>query len=51
MNDIQINPLYDPNELYVRLDSSPQLSDDGIKAMSAYFQSESFQYAATPYAV
>ena len=51
MNDIQINQPYDPKELYVRLDSSPPLSDDDIKAMSAYFDSESFQYAATPYEV
>ena len=51
MNDIQINPPYDPTELQAWLDSSPQLSDDDIRAMSAYFQSDCFQYAATPYAV
>lgn len=45
MNDIQINPPYDPNELCAWLDSSPPLSDDDIRAMSAYFQSDSFQYA------
>ena len=32
------------NDLEKWLDSSPPLSDDEMKAMSAYFQSESFQY-------
>ena len=45
MNDIQANLIYSPNELEKWLDSSPPLSDDEMKAMSAYFQSESFQYA------
>lgn len=51
MNDIQINQPYDPVELQAWLDSSPQLSDDDIRAMSAYFQSDCFQYAATHYEV
>ena len=51
MNDIQINLSYDPKEFEAWLDSQPQLSDDDIKAMSAYFDSESLQYAATPYGV
>lgn len=51
MNDIQSNLPYDPNELQAWLDSSPQLSDDDIRAMSAYYDSESLQYAATPYGV
>lgn len=40
MNDIPANLIYDPNELERYLDSSPPLSDDEIKDMSAYFQSE-----------
>ena len=40
MNDITANLLYDPNELEKWLDSQPPLSDDDIKAMSAYFDSE-----------
>lgn len=52
MNDIPANLLYDPNELEKWLDdTSVPLSDDDIKAMSSYFQSDCFQYAATPYAV
>ena len=51
MKDIQINLPYDPNELQAWLDQQPPLSDDGIRAMSAYFDSESLQYAATPYEV
>ena len=38
MNDIPANLLYDPNELEKWLDSQPPLSDDEMKAMSAYFQ-------------
>ena len=44
MNDIPANLLYSPNELEKWLDSQPPLSDDEMKAMSAYFQSESFQF-------
>lgn len=45
MNDIQINLLYSPDELERWLDeTSTPLSDDDIRAMSAYFDSESFQY-------
>ena len=44
MNDIPANLLYSPNELEKYLDdTSVPLSDDDIKAMSAYFDSESFQ--------
>ena len=42
MNDIPSNLIYSP-ELDRWLDSSPPLSDDDIRAMSAYFDSESFQ--------
>ena len=46
MNDIPANLLYDPEELERWLDdTSVPLSDDEMKAMSAYFQSESFQHA------
>ena len=44
MNDIPANLLYDPTELEKWLDSQPPLSDDEVKAMSAYFDSESFKY-------
>ena len=45
MNDIQANLLYDPEELERWLDdTSVPLSDDDIKAMSAYFDSEHFQF-------
>ena len=45
MNDITASLLYDPNELEKLIDdTSVPLSDDDIKAMSAYFDSESFQY-------
>ena len=44
MNDIQANLIYHPNELDKWLDSSPPLSDDEMKEMSAYFDSESFKY-------
>ena len=45
MNDIPANLLYDPTELDRWLDdTSVPLSDDEMRHMSAYFQSESFQY-------
>ena len=45
MNDIPANLLYDPTELERWLDeTSVPLSDDDIKAMSAYFDSENFQF-------
>ena len=44
MNDITANLLYDPTELEKWLDSQPPLSDDEMKAMSAYFDSENFKY-------
>ena len=45
MNDITANLLYSPNELERWLDeTSVPLSDDEMKAMSAYFESESFKY-------
>ena len=45
MNDIPANLLYDPTELEKWLDdTSVPLSDDGIKAMSSYFDSENFKY-------
>ena len=45
MNDIPANLLYSPNELERWLDdTSVPLSDDDIKAMSAYFDSENFQF-------
>ena len=45
MNDIPANLLYSPNELERWLDeTSVPLSDEEMKAMSAYFQSESFQH-------
>ena len=46
MNDIPANLIYSPSELEKWLDeTSVPLSDDEMKAMSAYFDSESFQYA------
>ena len=43
MNDIPANLIYSPNELDKWLDeTSAPLSDDDMKAMSAYFDSESF---------
>ena len=46
MNDIPANLLYNPNELERWLDdTSVPLSNDDMKAMSAYYDSESFQYA------
>ena len=45
MNDITANLLYSPKELERFLDdTSAPLSDDDIRAMSSYFQSESMQY-------
>ena len=45
MNDIPANLLYSPDELERWLDdTSVPLSDDDIKAMSAYFDSENFKY-------
>ena len=44
MNDIPANLLYDLTELERWLDSQPPLSDDEMKAMSAYFDSENFQF-------
>lgn len=44
MNDIPINLLYSPDELEKWLDeTSTPLSDDDIRAMSAYFDSDNFQ--------
>ena len=45
MNDIPVNLIYSPIELERWLDdTSVPLSDDDIKAMSAYFDSEHFNY-------
>ena len=45
MNDIPANLLYDPNELEKWLDeTSVPLSDDDIRQMSAYFDSENLQF-------
>ena len=45
MNEIPANLLYDPEELEKWLDdTSVPLSDDDIRQMSAYFDSEHFQY-------
>ena len=45
MNDIQASLLYDPEELEKWLDdTSVPLSDDDMKAMSAYFDYENFKY-------
>ena len=45
MNDIPDNLLYSPEELERWLDdTSVPLSDDDIKAMSSYFDSENFQF-------
>ena len=44
MNDITENLLCSQEELERWLDSSPPLSDDEMKAMSAYFDSESFKF-------
>ena len=44
MNDIPATLLYSPNELEKWLDSQQPLSDDDMKAMSAYYDSESFKY-------
>ena len=43
MNDIPANLIYSPDELEKLLDeTSVPLSDDEMKAMSAYFDSENF---------
>ena len=44
MNDIPANLLYSPDELERWLDSSPPLSDDDMRHMSAYYDSEHFQF-------
>ena len=45
MNDIPATLLYDPTELEKWLDdTSVPLSDDDIRAMSAYYGSENFKY-------
>ena len=45
MNDIPENLLYSPEELEKLIDdTSVPLSDDEMKAMSAYFDSENFKY-------
>ena len=45
MNDIPATLIYSPKELEKWLDdTSVPLSDDDIRAMSAYFDSESFQH-------
>ena len=44
MNDIPTHLLYCPTELEAWLDSQPPLSDDDIRAMSAYYDSENFKY-------
>lgn len=45
MNDIPANLICSPDELDRWLDeTSAPLSDDEMKAMSAYFDSESFQH-------
>ena len=45
MSDIPANLLYHPLELDKWLDeTSVPLSDDEMQAMSAYFDSESFQF-------
>ena len=45
MNDIPANLLYSPNELEKWLDdTSAPLSDDEMRHMSAYYDSEHFQY-------
>ena len=45
MNEIPANLLYSPEELEKWLDdTSVPLSDDDIRAMSAYYDSEHFQF-------
>ena len=45
LTGLPANLLYDPNELERWLDdTSVPLSDDEMKAMSAYFDSENFQF-------
>ena len=49
MNDITATLIYNPTELEKWLDETrAPLSDDDMKAMSEYFQSESFQYEEIP---
>ena len=46
MNELPADLPYSPNELEKLIDdTSAPLSDDDIRAMSAYFDSESFKYA------
>ena len=45
MNEIPADLLYDPEELEKLIDdTSVPLSDDDIRAMSAYYDSEHFKY-------
>ena len=45
MNELPANLLYSPTELEKWLDdTSVPLSDDDIRAMSAYYDSENFKY-------
>ena len=45
MNELPANLLYNPAELEKWLDdTSMPLSDDAMKAMSAYYDSENFQF-------
>lgn len=44
MNNIPATLIYRQEELEKWLDSSPPLSDDEMRHMSAYFQSESFKF-------
>ena len=45
MNEIPANLLYSPNELEKLIDdTSAPISDEQMKAMSAYFDSEHFQF-------
>ena len=49
MSDIPADSPYSPDELDRWLDETrAPLSDDDMKAMSEYFQSESFQYEEIP---
>ena len=49
MSDIPADSPYSPDELCAWLDETrAPLSDDEMKAMSEYFQSESFQYEEIP---
>ena len=45
MNELPADLLYSPNELEKLIDdTSAPLSDDDIRAMSAYYDSEHFQF-------